>query len=94
MFNFRLFLQKVRLVQIKDQFDYSVYFSKTDQKSIEKSFAKVFASEDGKKVLAYLQHITFNRAHSPDTDYKNLYFYEGQRALVGNILRLINQRNK
>lgn len=70
------------------------FFSKTDRKTIEKIFARLFSSEDGKKAIAYLQYITGQRVLAADTDPKILSYAEGQRALVGNILRIIENGQK
>ena len=62
-----------------------------DLREIEKSFARVFASDEGKKVLAHLQVMTFHKALSPDAGHEQLRYAEGQRALVASILRLIDR---
>ena len=36
------------------------------QQDIERVFARCFSTEDGKKVLAHLQVMTFSRAYGPD----------------------------
>jgi hypothetical protein len=88
MFNFFTILQRTRLSAARSNLAYSTYFERSDQKEIEKIFTRVFSTEDGKKALAYLQYITFQRAHSQSAPKEQLYYAEGQRALVGNILRL------
>jgi hypothetical protein len=65
--------------------------NKTDQRDIEKSFARVFSSEDGQKVLAHLQVLTFQRAFGPGVSDDHLRYTEGQRAMVATILRLIDR---
>ena len=62
-----------------------------DQREIEKSFARLFASDDGQRVLEHLQLTTFHRAHMPEASEQALRFAEGQRALVANVLRLIER---
>lgn len=64
------------------------------QQDIERIFARCFSTEDGKKVLAHLQVMTFSRAYGPDASDQHLRYAEGQRALVANILRLIDRGRK
>lgn len=58
---------------------------------IERAFARLFATQDGKRVLSYLCGITFMRACGPDAGENILRHNEGQRALMTQILRLIDQ---
>lgn len=60
-----------------------------DQRAVEAAFIRTFASDDGRKVLAHLQAITFHRALGSNASAEQLRYLEGQRALVGQILRLI-----
>ncbi len=62
-----------------------------EQRDIEKSFARLFASDDGQKVLAHLQVMTFQRALGPGAADEQLRYSEGQRSLVATILRLIDR---
>lgn len=62
-----------------------------EQRDIERSFARCFGTEDGQKVLSHLQVLTFQRAYGPDSSDEKLRYTEGQRALVGMILRLIDR---
>lgn len=64
---------------------------KTEQKEMERIFARLFSSEDGKRALAYLQMLTFHRALGPTSSDTELWFLEGQRALMATILRLIDR---
>lgn len=64
---------------------------KPDQRDIERTFARLFSTEDGKKVLSYLQVMGFHRAHAPDSSNEQLRYAEGQRAMIANILRLIDK---
>lgn len=64
---------------------------KMEQRDIEKCFARLFSSDDGQKVLAHLQVLTFQRAFGPETGEGQLRYVEGQRALVATILRLIDR---
>ena len=62
-----------------------------EQKYIEQVFARLFSSEDGKRALAYLQMIGFQRALGPQSSDQELRYLEGQRAMVAAILRLIDR---
>lgn len=65
--------------------------SRLEMGSLEKIFARLFSSEDGRKALAYLQTITFMQAAAIDSPADNLRYIEGQRALMIKILRLIER---
>ena len=65
--------------------------SAPSQQDIEKIFSRCFSTDDGRKVLAHLQVMTFSRAYGPDVADNHLRYAEGQRALVANILRLIDR---
>lgn len=58
---------------------------------MERVFARLFASEDGQKVLQYLSTTTFMRAAGIDASDETLRYIEGQRALMANILRMIER---
>lgn len=60
-----------------------------DLRDVEKAYARTFADDNGRMVLSHLQNITFARAYAPDAPEAQLRYAEGQRALVGTILRLI-----
>ena len=64
---------------------------KTEIRDIEKTFARLFASTDGQKVLAHLQVMTFQRALGPSSSDEQLRYMEGQRSMVATILRLIDR---
>lgn len=64
---------------------------RAELREIEKAFARLFSSDDGQKVLSYLQVITFNRALGPGSPEEQLRYLEGQRSLVATILRLIDR---
>jgi len=68
--------------------------SKTEMREVEKAFSRLFSSDDGQKVLAYLQVVTFQRALGPGSSDEQLRYMEGQRAMVGTILRLIDRGRK
>lgn len=61
------------------------------QQDIERIFARCFATDDGRKVLAHLQTMTFSRAYGPDASDQQLRYAEGQRALMAQVLRLIDR---
>lgn len=63
----------------------------TDNKDIERVFTRLFSTEDGQKVLAHLQVMTFQRALGPGSSDEQLRYTEGQRALMAAILRLIDR---
>ncbi len=67
---------------------------KMEQREIEKAYSRLFASEDGQKVLAHLQVLTFHRALGPTTSDEQLRYIEGQRSLVATILRLVDRGRK
>lgn len=58
---------------------------------IEKSYARLFSSPDGRRVLAHLEVMTFQRALGPSCPDAQLRHIEGQRALMAIILRLIDR---
>lgn len=64
---------------------------RADQREIEKTFSRLFATQDGKRALEYLQLLTFYRAQVPEASEASLRYAEGQRALISNILRLIER---
>src|SRR5262249_1700099 len=59
--------------------------------NIERSFARLFSTTDGRQVLGYLQAVTFQRALGPTSSDEQLRYMEGQRAMVATILRLIDR---
>jgi hypothetical protein len=64
---------------------------KLEQREVEKAFARLFSSDDGRKVLAHLQVMTFHRTLGPESSDAQLRYAEGQRSLIANILRLIDR---
>ncbi len=67
---------------------------KFEMHEIERSFARLFSTQDGQKVLAHLQAITFQRAFGAATPDEQIRYAEGQRSLVATILRLIDRGRK
>ena len=60
-------------------------------RDVEKAFVRLFETNDGKKVLAYLQAVTFMRAAQMDAPNEMLRYMEGQRSLVALIQRMIER---
>lgn len=85
------FLKRRTLSDFNNKLVYEELLTKSDQKTIERLFARLFTTEDGKKALAYLQNITFKRALGPDTSEYQLRYLEGQRSLVATILKIIER---
>jgi len=67
---------------------------KTEMRDIEKAFTRLFATDDGQRVLAHLQVLTFQRALGPGVADEQLRYIEGQRSMVATILRLIDRGRK
>ncbi len=64
---------------------------KNEMRDIERAFARLFSTEDGRKVLSYLQAVTFNRALGAATPDEQIRYMEGQRSLVASMLRLVDR---
>ncbi len=64
--------------------------SRLEKRDIEQAYARLFGTDDGKKVLGHLQAVAFVRAYSAESSDEQIRYAEGQRALVANIMRLIN----
>lgn len=67
------------------------HVSRLEEKEIERCFTRLFSSEDGRKVLAWLQVMTFHRAGNATTSDEQLRHMEGQRSLMAAILRMIDR---
>ena len=61
-----------------------------EKRDIEKIYARLFATDDGQQVLSHLQALAFMRAYGADSSDEQIRYAEGQRALVAQIMRLIN----
>ncbi len=70
---------------------YTAHVSRLEQKEIERILTRTFSTEDGKKALAWLQVITFQRAQGGSTPDEQIRFSEGQRTLVATIMRMIDR---
>lgn len=68
--------------------------AKNEMREIEKAFTRLFSTDDGQKVLAHLQILTFQRALGPGVADQQLRYVEGQRSMVATILRLIDRGRK
>lgn len=68
--------------------------SKLEMRELEKAFARLFSTDDGQRVLAHLQVLTFQRALGPGVADEQLRYIEGQRSMVATILRLIDRGRK
>ena len=64
--------------------------SRMEKQEIERIYARLFSTDDGRQVLAHLQAMAFMRAYSAESSDEQIRYAEGQRALVANIMRLIN----
>ena len=62
-----------------------------DTSNIATSYARLFSSEDGKRVLDHLQSTTLYKAYGPDVKSDTMHHLEGQRFMVAHILRLIER---
>jgi len=85
------FIKRLSFDKVQEDFVYTDFVSKLEQRDIEHCFARLFSTEDGKKVLAWLQVMTFQRAQGPNTTDDQLRYMEGQRSLMASILRLIDR---
>lgn len=65
--------------------------SRLEQDQIARAVARLFSSDDGRIVLSHLQALTFQRALMASAPEADLRYAEGQRALVAQILRLIDR---
>lgn len=61
------------------------------KEDIASVFSRLFQSDDGKRALAHLQAITYERSLGPDASNEALRYLEGQRSMIGLIFRLIDQ---
>lgn len=85
------FFKRENVGEFHDAVAYASHVSKLEQKEIERCFARVFSGDDGKKVLAWMQVMTFHRTGGIDSSDAQLRFMEGQRNLMAAILRMIDR---
>ncbi len=86
-----LLSKKSGLEEIQRDIAYTSHVSRLEQAEIERSFARVFSTEEGRKILAWLQVMTFQRVSGANTSEEQLRYVEGQRSLVASILRMIDR---
>lgn len=86
-----MFCRKIAFSDMERGFAQAAHVSRLEQKDIERCFARLFSSDDGRKVLAWLQVMTFHRAGAINSTDDQLRFMEGQRNLVASILRMIDR---
>lgn len=91
MLNLKLKNSMTLLGVAKESLENSIQASRQEKKDIERMFARLFSTEDGQKVLAYLHYTTFQRAFGANASDEQLRYAEGQRALVATILRLVDR---
>ncbi len=77
--------------RIENNAVFTSHISRLEQKEIERSFARVFSTEEGKKVLAWLQVMTFQRVSGSSSTDDQLRYMEGQRSLVASVLRMVDR---
>jgi len=63
------------------------------EKALNESFATVFSTEAGEKVINYLSSITQDMVAGPNMETNALWHLEGQRFLVG-IIKTRKQKGK
>lgn len=86
-----LFNKTIPFAKLQSDIDITAHVSRLEQREIERTFARVFATDDGKKVLAWLQVMTFQKVNGINSSDDQLRYTEGQRSLVASILRLIDR---
>lgn len=86
-----LFSKRTSLQYIENNAAQTSHISRLEQKEIERSFARVFSTDEGQKVLAWLQVMTFHRVAGANTPDEQLRYMEGQRSLMASILRMIDR---
>ena len=85
------FNKLVPFEKLQGDFAIADHVSKLEQREIERCFTRLFATEDGKKVLAWLQVMTFQKVQGAGSSDDQLRYSEGQRSLMASILRLIDR---
>ena len=63
-------------------------------KEIQHAMVRLSGTPDGKKVLEHLKSRITNRTLSPDATTQELWYLEGQRALITYLDNLIEQGKK
>ena len=65
-------------------------FRTAERIELEKAYARLFGTDDGKLVLSHMQALAFMRAYGAESSDAQIRYAEGQRALVAQIMRFIN----
>lgn len=60
---------------------------------IEKQYARTFATNSGKQVLAHLRSMTIERIVGPNVSNEDLRWWAAQNALIHHIENLIKKGN-
>ena len=63
-------------------------------KQVQHAMTRLSATSDGKMVLEHLKARTLNRTLAPDATTQELWYLEGQRALIAYLDNLIEQGKK
>ena len=63
-------------------------------KEIQRAATRLANTSDGKKILEHLKSRTTNRVLAPDASTQELWYIEGQRALIAYLDNLIEQGKK
>ena len=63
-------------------------------KEIQRAMVRLMNTADGKTILEHLKSRTLNRTLAPDASTQELWYLEGQRALIAYLDNLIEQGKK
>ena len=63
-------------------------------KEIQHAMTRLAGTTDGKMILEHLKSRTLNRTLAPDATSQELWYLEGQRALIAYLDNLIEQGKK
>ncbi|MBR6231484.1 MAG: hypothetical protein IKQ99_00105 [Alphaproteobacteria bacterium] len=63
-------------------------------KEIQHAMVRLANTSDGRKVLEHIKSRTLNRTLGPDASTQELWYLEGQRALIAYLDNLIEQGKK
>ena len=67
------------------------YPTRIEADELAKIYARVFTSDDGKKIMAHLNGIAFHRAAPSDAPDSVLRYMEGHRGLLARMVQLIER---
>lgn len=65
--------------------------SRIEAAEVERAFARLFSTDDGRRVLAWLNGQTFQRVAAMDAPDATLRYLEGQRFVLAQIIRMIER---